>query len=305
MARIRTIKPEFFTSLTIADLPFTARLTFIGLWTEADDEGRLLYDPRLVRAAVWPLDDRSVEDVVNDVGALTERSLIVHYKVDGREYLQINGWAEHQKINRPQPSKLPPPPNEGDDATFPHDTGAGESSLNDHGTVSERSLPERKGKERKGKEYSPTSVGRKTHDYSPDFELFWKAYPKKDQKFPASIEFDKARKFATTDELVEAAKRYAKQVPDEKFRLLGKNWLAFRCWEQDENEIKSRANTERWEQDRREFGEPLPDFDLVDGPHEPKWRRAVREAYGLGMGRDAAFAYAYREVGVEPPGGAE
>jgi len=39
MARIRTIKPSFFTSLTIADLGLAERLTFIGLWTHVDDEG--------------------------------------------------------------------------------------------------------------------------------------------------------------------------------------------------------------------------------------------------------------------------
>jgi hypothetical protein len=33
MARIRSIKPEFFTSLTIGSLSERARLAFIGIWT--------------------------------------------------------------------------------------------------------------------------------------------------------------------------------------------------------------------------------------------------------------------------------
>jgi hypothetical protein len=33
MARIRSIKPEFFTSISIADLSRDARLMFIGMWT--------------------------------------------------------------------------------------------------------------------------------------------------------------------------------------------------------------------------------------------------------------------------------
>lgn len=237
MARIRTIKPEFFTSLTIADLPYTARLTFIGLWTQVDDEGRYEYDPRLVRAALWPLDDRSIEDVMNDVGALTEHSLIVHYEVDGREYLQVNGWAEHQKINRPQPSKLPSPSEGVEISTFPHDTGAGERSLNVHGTFTVGK--ERKGKEGKGKEYidhfdasaGNDRGGRSKNDYSEEFEQFWKHYPRKDGKYPAAQEFKKARKLVSLEELIEAVKWYRDNpgTPSGTYAH-ARTWLYQRRW---------------------------------------------------------------------------
>ena len=46
MARIRTIKPEFFTSDDICALSPRARLLYIGLWCEADREGRLVWAPR-------------------------------------------------------------------------------------------------------------------------------------------------------------------------------------------------------------------------------------------------------------------
>lgn len=109
MARIRTIKPEFFTSLTIADLPLTARLTFIGLWTHVDDEGRCVDEPRLVRAAIWPLDDRLAGDVEGDLRALHDASLIRRYEHGGRRYLAVTNWREHQRIDKPKPSKLPAP----------------------------------------------------------------------------------------------------------------------------------------------------------------------------------------------------
>lgn len=109
MARIRTIKPEFFTSLTIADLPLSARLTFIGLWTHVDDDGRCVDEPRLVRAAVWPLDDRTAADVDADIRALHDASLILRYQHAGRRYMAIANWTEHQRIDKPKPSKLPAP----------------------------------------------------------------------------------------------------------------------------------------------------------------------------------------------------
>jgi len=136
MARIRTIKPSFFTSLTIADLDLSQRLTFIGLWTHVDDEGRCIYDPRLIRAALWPLDDRSISDVESDVNALSESSLVTLYSVADRTYLAVNGWSEHQRINRKTPSTIPPP-----------NSRQIASSVTTHGGLNEEVHRERKGRE--------------------------------------------------------------------------------------------------------------------------------------------------------------
>lgn len=146
MARIRTIKPSFFTSLTIADLTLTQRLTFIGLWTHVDDEGRCIYDPRLIRAALWPLDDRTNADIEDDVRALTEASLIVHYTVRDRAYLQVRTWHEHQRINRKTPSTLPGP----EDGQIVPLTSTNEPSVSTHGALTEDVHRERKGREGKG-----------------------------------------------------------------------------------------------------------------------------------------------------------
>ncbi|WP_183407723.1 hypothetical protein [Nocardioides marmoriginsengisoli] len=113
MARIRTIKPEFFTSLSNADLSIPARLTFIGLWTHADDEGRCVDDARLIKAAVWPL-ERSVKAIESDLDELAESDKIHRYTNAGRRFLFITEWLTHQRINRPSPSKFPPP--DGDDS---------------------------------------------------------------------------------------------------------------------------------------------------------------------------------------------
>lgn len=171
MARIRTIKPEYFTSLTIADLSLHARLTFIGLWTHVDDAGRCVDDSRLIKAAVWPLDDRVSADVERDLHELTEASLIVRYTVDERSYIAVRTWDEHQRINRPTPSKLPAPPptppngpppgrKATSEADQPAETEAppasepdrSENSRTPHAQLTEDSLPERKGKEGKGRE---------------------------------------------------------------------------------------------------------------------------------------------------------
>jgi hypothetical protein len=110
MARIRTIKPEFFTSLTVASLRIETRLTFVGLWTHVDDYGRCVDDARLVKAALWPLDDRVASDVEEDLAELAEAGLIVRYRAGRRTYLAVTGWAEHQKVSHPSKSRIPAPP---------------------------------------------------------------------------------------------------------------------------------------------------------------------------------------------------
>lgn len=113
MARIRTYKPSFFRSEDVAALTFRARLTWLGLWPHCDDEGRMKDNAKLIKGDVWPLDDVSLEDVEADLAELAAEGRIVRYEVDGRRYLAVTNWAEHQRIQKPTPSKIPPPPGSG------------------------------------------------------------------------------------------------------------------------------------------------------------------------------------------------
>jgi hypothetical protein len=129
MAKIRTIKPGFFTSEDVSELPLRARLTWIGLWTHCDDQGRAKDNVKLIKAAVWVLDDVSLRDVEEDLAILAEKGRIVRYEVDGGKYLAVTNWAEHQKIARPAQSRIPAPPgarqNGGTATTVPrHDNGS-------------------------------------------------------------------------------------------------------------------------------------------------------------------------------------
>jgi len=49
MARIRSLKPDFFKDEDLAVLPFEARLLFEGLWCYADKEGRLEDRPKYLK----------------------------------------------------------------------------------------------------------------------------------------------------------------------------------------------------------------------------------------------------------------
>jgi hypothetical protein len=107
MARIRSIKPEFWTDEKIVELSAFARLLFIGLWNFADDEGRMVYSEKRLKMQIFPADPVELSELI---GEIRRESLVTVYAVDGIEYLQIKGFAKHQKVDRRSPSKLPPPP---------------------------------------------------------------------------------------------------------------------------------------------------------------------------------------------------
>jgi hypothetical protein len=162
MPRIRTIKPDFFTSDTVTSLPLRARLTWIGLWTHCDDYGRARDNVKLVKAAVWPLDDVSLRDVSDDLAALERAGVIYRYTgPDGKAYIQVTSWTEHQKVDRPSKSPIPAPePGPRETPSAPQEP-LDESSREAREPAS--SPRDRKGKEGKGKEGTRTHAREAPH----------------------------------------------------------------------------------------------------------------------------------------------
>ena len=112
MARIRSIKPEFFCHEELYDLEeetgLPIRLAFAGLWTVCDREGRFKWRPRSIKAQVLPYDDVDFSRVLH---ALTTRGFVVKYASNGAEYGHVPGFARHQVVNnREAASVLPEPP---------------------------------------------------------------------------------------------------------------------------------------------------------------------------------------------------
>lgn len=103
MARYRRIKPEYWSDDKVIELNHSARLFFIGLWNFVDDTGVIQNKPRMLKAQIFPADDISVDDVQDILRMLYECSLIVYN--DDQTLIRVRGFLNHQKIDRPQPSK--------------------------------------------------------------------------------------------------------------------------------------------------------------------------------------------------------
>ncbi|MFJ4868536.1 hypothetical protein [Streptomyces sp. NPDC088757] len=109
MARIRTIKPEAFVSESLAEVSVEAERTFFGLLTQADDHGRHRDNAAIIAGLLWPLRaEHTSVHVEDDLHQLATAGLICRYTgCDGRRYLHIVTWSEHQKIDKPSQSRLP------------------------------------------------------------------------------------------------------------------------------------------------------------------------------------------------------
>ncbi len=176
MARIRTIKPEFFKHERLFDaecetgLPL--RLAFAGLWTQCDREGRFEWRPRQPKVDILPYDDIDFSRVLD---ALATRGFIVKYASFGREFGHVPSWHRHQVVNnRERGSQIPEPV----DFITISDAPSTREARVDHAGKEEG-----KGKEGNKEDLSETSSdacspkSKKSISYTDDFEGFWKSYP--------------------------------------------------------------------------------------------------------------------------------
>lgn len=112
--RIRSVWPQFWVSLTLAELPREVRLAFIALWNYADDEGRERLDYRLLKGALFPLDeDVTLEVLEKWVSEMAKQGLLILYSdAKGKPLYSIRSWKEYQHPNKPKKSAFPAPPKE-------------------------------------------------------------------------------------------------------------------------------------------------------------------------------------------------
>lgn len=101
MARIRSIKPQFWTSEQIAECSPNARLTFIGMWNFCDDYGVHPASPARLKMEVFPADAFTKEDISGWMQELISQGLVAEYESGNAFYWLVTGWSKHQKIDSP------------------------------------------------------------------------------------------------------------------------------------------------------------------------------------------------------------
>jgi hypothetical protein len=173
MARIRTVKPEFFRHELLQDLEIELpelkpMLVFIGLWGQCDKNGVFEFKPRQLKLDILPFLDF-------DMGAslllLRETKLISLLCHEGKVYGFIPSFKDHQRITGREAQ---------DPAKYPQHTEMTE--WNQDGNTGETPGKQQGRQEGKGKEGKGDTTGKQSAELISFFEELWSHYPVKDGK---------------------------------------------------------------------------------------------------------------------------
>lgn len=112
MARIRSIKPETWSDQKLARrLSRDARLLYIALWNFADEQARMVGDPRQVKGMCLSMDDdlgpKEIDALLEEL-AMAGR--VLRYEVDDELFLFLPYLSKHQRLDSGQESRFPAPP---------------------------------------------------------------------------------------------------------------------------------------------------------------------------------------------------
>lgn len=157
MARIRTIKPDYFRHEGLQDLEAAnpgkhTMLTFAALWGHCDKAGRFIWKPRTLKLDILPFLDF---DMAQTLHLLWQSGFVRKYVVDGVEYGEISSFEKHQRISgkeAQEPEKYPEP--------IEYDTGsAGEAQEKQQGLQEGKGIGI--GREGKGKDINVELASRR------------------------------------------------------------------------------------------------------------------------------------------------
>lgn len=195
---------------------FQWRLLFIGLWTEADRDGRLEDRPVRLKANLFPYDDL---DVNEGLGCLVNAGLITRYEREGMRLIAIPKWAKHQQPHvREAQSQLPQVVTGG--------TAKVVSSTPDRGV--DRGVDQ----------------GRSTALLLENFDRFWDVYPRKVGRDGALTVWRRLKPDAAlTNQIIEAVRVQARHWDDPKYVPHPQTWLNKGRWKDEPERTSARHGT--------------------------------------------------------------
>jgi hypothetical protein len=261
VARMRSVKPEFWSDLKLARLSRDARLLYIALWNHSDEWGRMHGDARFVKGHCLPYeDDLSLDDVDDLLDELNVAGRVVRYTHDGDPYLYLPNLGKHQRLEPEKvKSRLPEPPQMGgsenradesekfSDQTPPTEAPGGASAESSRSEAQSEKRADSSGKISDESEKIAVLhvAGSRKHvagtpsppaAAEPDgFAEFWQVYPRKVEKIAAKKAYRKALKAVSPEALLDGAQRYAAttRATDPKFVKYPAAWLNAGGWEDE------------------------------------------------------------------------
>jgi hypothetical protein len=187
----------------------------VGLFTLADDFGRMRYLPKQIAGALFPHEDHITGEIVASwIDELVSEDAVRLYEIDGRTYLYLPGWSIHQKISKPTPSRIPDPPenpqgNPGKPRNHQGEVGSRNLEL---GIKTSRDSRSSDDSSRITSPIASLSAGRqqRSEAYEAEFAQCWEIYPRKESRKAALGAFKaRRREKVSLEDLLRATKIFA------------------------------------------------------------------------------------------------
>jgi hypothetical protein len=283
MARIRTVKPEFFRHENLQALGPLSMLIFEGLWTQCDKAGRFPWKPRMLKLDILPFIDFDME---TELKKLAESFFIVKYESQGEFFGVVPTFLEHQRISGKElqePARFPDPPQgkprklrklpvekTGTDweATGKHPGSTGDQLESQEKEGKGKGIG--KGKEREAaKKYFESArllYPGNRNGLESEWDNFEKKNPEYDEILPLlipAIEREIAHKAA-----LKASNQFCAEWKNFQ------TWINKRCWTQEFGEVGAAPR-------RPAFGAPPPTREQLEKTMDAVFNRAKGNALGL------------------------
>jgi hypothetical protein len=223
MARIRTIKPDFWTDGNMVKLSPFARLLYIGIWNfTLCDHGHAADDAMKLKLQVLPMDDVDIDALLKEIMDQGRVTRVI--AGDGRTYLHVTRFEDHQKIDPRWKTRCPACAQL--DSLIPAETPLSSPEP-------QRDSPKlplgRDGKGWEGKKTSSKPAASK------EFDSFWASYPRKIGKEAAKKAFTKSLTKTTAEKIMSGVEDLRIQVAgkDPQFTPHAATWLNAGRWDDE------------------------------------------------------------------------
>jgi hypothetical protein len=241
MARIRSIKPEFWDSPDTLAATLRGRLLYIAMWNWADDFG--IGDANLNRLVsfAFPGDAIAASDLPTLASEMSECFGVVFYEHLGRPYYWIPTWEKHQRTEKKAQQRIPFPDEAKPASDQRRERSAGSVGESAATLGSSRAGTGEQGKKEEGtgeqgnrgtaRDRAETTTALVVLDPEPSFDDFWAAYPRKDDKPAARKAWARVIKTTRPTEILAGAIRYAtdpNRTP--QFTKTPGPWLNAEAW---------------------------------------------------------------------------
>lgn len=221
--RARNIKPSFFKNEFIGELPFEARILFIGLWLMADKDGFIEYRPKRIKAEIFPYDNMDSRKIMKLLdlsckGNPLDSVLKTWFENGIPRFIEIVNFKKHQSPHKNEKSSE-------------ISTLINNQEISCNFTTSHEITPPFVERGMMNDERGMMKEeSRKSEFCAKDFfDSFWKKYNKKIDKKKCESKFSKLKE-KDVNKILDTLDLYLKANKDVSFRKNPLTYLTGECW---------------------------------------------------------------------------